>query len=81
MPPAARKPSGTKAPEAEENGDDEVHTTEFELERETKGAVRFQETPPKGVEAHIRSLYFRKELWEELGKPEVIEVTVKAATE
>jgi len=48
MPPAARKPSGTKAPEAEENGDDEVHTTEFELERETKGAVASRRPRPRG---------------------------------
>lgn len=71
--PSARKAS------SKDNGDG--HTTEFELERETKGAVRFQETPPNGEEAHIRSIYFRKELWEKLGKPEVIEVSVKAATE
>jgi hypothetical protein len=70
MSPAARK-SGNS---------DKTHTTEFELERETKGAVRFQEVPPDGQEAHVRSIYFRKELWEQLGKPEVIEMSIKAAS-
>lgn len=74
MPAAARK-SSSKA----ESTNDVGHTTEFELERETKGAVRFQETPPENGEAHIRSIYFRKELWEQLGKPEVVEVTIKPA--
>lgn len=70
-PPAAAKGSSKKeAP---------THVTEFELERETKGAVRFQETPAEGEEAHIRSIYLRKELWETLGKPEVIEMTLREA--
>jgi hypothetical protein len=66
-------------PAARKAGSNKSHTTEFELERETKGAVRFQETPPEDTEAHVRSIYFRKELWEQLGKPEVIEMTIKAA--
>jgi hypothetical protein len=73
--PAARKASSTKS----DNGTS--HVTEFELEKETKGAVRFQETPPDDGEAFIRSTYIRKELWEKLGKPEVIEMTLRAVAE
>jgi hypothetical protein len=74
MPPASRsKPASKPAAKS--------HSTEFEMERETKGAVRFQETPLDDGEAHVRSIYFRKELWEQLGKPEVISMTIAAVTD
>jgi hypothetical protein len=55
-------------------------TIDFELDKETKGAVRFAEVPAKGEEAYVRTFYMRKELWQELGEPEDLELTVTAVT-
>jgi hypothetical protein len=68
MPPARRKANGEVR-----NG----RVLEFDKDRETKGAVRFAEVPEEGKEAFVRTIYIRKELWEELKKPESIEVTIK----
>jgi hypothetical protein len=35
-------------------------TAKFQFERETKGAVRFQELVPSGQEGVINTLYIRK---------------------
>jgi hypothetical protein len=35
-------------------------TAKFQFERETKGAVRFQELVPSGQEGVINTLYLRK---------------------
>ncbi len=49
-------------------------TVKFNLEKETKGALKFQELPTQGKPNLMNSLYLRKEGLE--GKPLEIEVTV-----
>jgi hypothetical protein len=72
---AAAKPSGTTSAKAtKDNGPEKV--LDFELDKETKGAVRFAEVPAKGEEAYVRTFYMRKELWQELGEPEDLELTI-----
>lgn len=74
---SAAKSSGSTT-KAKENGPEKV--LDFELDKETKGAVRFAEVPAKGEEAYVRTFYMRKELWQELGEPEDLELTVAAVT-
>jgi len=72
-------PQQRKAAEPSSNG----VTTEFELEKMPKGAggVRFKETPPKGQEEIIGSVYVRQDAWvNEFDKAEVLEATFKAAS-
>lgn len=68
----ATKSSGNAA--SKSKGPEKV--LDFELDKETKGAVRFAEVPAKGEEAYVRTFYMRKELWQELGEPENIEITL-----
>lgn len=56
--------------------DGAVVTLEFELDRETKGAVRFAEVPRKGEEAYVRTFYMRKELWDQLDRAENFELAI-----
>jgi hypothetical protein len=74
---AATKSSGTTSAKAKE-GPEKV--LDFELDKETKGAVRFAEVPAKGEEAYVRTFYMRKELWQELGEPEDLELTITPVT-
>jgi hypothetical protein len=73
----ATKASGTTSAKAKE-GPEKV--LDFELDKETKGAVRFAEVPAKGEEAYVRTFYMRKELWQELGEAEDLELTITAVT-
>jgi hypothetical protein len=82
---STRRRSGTKssgttnASKAKDKGPEKV--LDFELDKETKGAVRFAEVPAKGEEAYVRTFYMRKELWQELGEPENIEITLTPTEE
>ena len=71
----ARSTKRSKPPEPE------GVTLDFELDKETKGAARFAEVPAKGQEAYVRTLYMRKELWEQLDKAELMEVTIKPVSD
>lgn len=50
----------------------------FEYEKETKGAVRFQEKETDQAPA-IGSLYIKKWVWNQIGSPEAITVTIKSS--
>lgn len=49
----------------------------FDKERETKNAVRYQERGER-EEHMVGSLYLKKTLASELGKPESVEIEVQA---
>jgi hypothetical protein len=70
MPPARRSNNDVK----------KGRVLEFDKDRETKGAVRFAEVPEEGQDAFVRTIYLRKELYAELGSPDTLEVTIKAAS-
>ena len=58
----------------------------FKLEKETKGAVRYQEVDEKGEPEHmsakIGSLYIRKTALERgTSFPQILHVTIEAASE
>ena len=58
----------------------------FKLEKETKGAVRYQEVDEKGepelMSAKIGSLYIRKTSFERgVSFPQILQVTIEAAPE
>jgi hypothetical protein len=74
----ATKSSGTTSAKTAKEGPEKV--LDFELDKETKGAVRFAEVPAKGEEAYVRTFYMRKELWQELGEAEDLELTITAVT-
>jgi hypothetical protein len=70
--PTRRRPAKAKsAPES-----DGSVNLEFELDKETKGAVRFAEVARKGEEAYVRTFYMRKELWDQLEKSESLIITI-----
>jgi hypothetical protein len=57
-------------------------TAVFVQEKETKNSVRYEEEVENGKEPIVGTyFYIKKSLFEKLGSPEAIEVTVKVATE
>lgn len=53
-------------------------TASFTMKRETKGAVVFEEIAPLLGHRKVRTLYLRKEAFEEIGSPARIGVTIIA---
>lgn len=52
----------------------------FKNVRETKGSVVFEENAVPGGHRKVRTLYLRKEAFEELGSPAALTVTIAAVT-
>lgn len=78
---ASSAPARRRSSKAKPAQDDSAPVTlEFELDRETKGAVRFAEVPRKGEEAYVRTFYMRKELWDQLDRAENFELAITPIT-
>lgn len=63
---------------AKQNGTKLIDRVAFNLERETKGAVRYQEDAAQGFEK-IGTLYIRKTTFGKPEYPKVLHVTIETA--
>lgn len=51
----------------------------FKKDKETKGTVRFEETPPEGSAPIVGSLYVKKHALQQMGNPDELIVTINPA--